>query len=376
VIWFIILLLFSYDLFLIWIFVGWRKLKLRPSASQEKSFISVIVPVRNEVGNIERLLDDLEKQSYSQNKYEVLIIDDQSTDETRQRVLDRKERSEIHVTLVTLNNPTPQSLSSKKAAITLGVEMARGDLIILTDGDSRVGENWLRTYAQYFDVRDLKLMAGLVFIEPDGSFFSKIQTAEFASLIGSGASLFSLGFPALCNGANLAFTREVFLEVEGYKGNEGIISGDDEYLLSKIRKYHPGKIRFLKSREAIVNTPPSKNLTDFFQQRKRWAGKWKKPGNKTIIILAGFIFFIHSGILTGFIWTLLGKIPLLIFVVLIFVKILLEYLLIHDIFTFANKKMNIWAFLVSTILYAPYAVFFGIAANIGGYTWKGRRYKN
>ena len=344
--------------------------------SKEKPFISVVVPVRNEVGNIERLLDDLEKQSYSQDKYEVLIIDDQSTDETRQLVLGRKEQSKIHVNLFSLNNPCPQSLSSKKAAITLAVEMARGDLIILTDGDSRVGKNWLHTYAQYFDVGDLKLMAGLVFIQPDGSFFSKIQTTEFASLIGSGAALFFHGCPALCNGANLAFTREVFLEVDGYKGNESIISGDDEYLLSKIRKNYPGKIRFLKSMEAIVCTPPSKNLIDFFQQRKRWAGKWRKQGNNTIISLAAFIFFIHLGVLTGCILTLLGKIPVLIFVVLIFVKILLEYLLIHDIFTFANKKMNIWAFLVSTILYAPYAVFFGMAANIGGYTWKGRRYKN
>ncbi len=375
-IWFIILLLLSYDLFLVWILTGWRKLVLPPSASQGKIFITVIVAVRNEAGNIDHLLDDLENQHYPENKYEVLIIDDQSTDGTLKRVLDRKARSRIKVIPVELNNPNPQSLSSKKAAITLGVEMADGELIILTDGDSRIPANWLSIYARYFDVAGLKLLAGPVFIQQEGTFFSNIQAIEFASLIGSAAALFSLGFPALCNGANLAFTRDVFLEVGGYKGNEGIISGDDEYLLYKIRKKYPERIRFLKSRDAMVLTPPAKDWNDFFHQRKRWAGKWKRHGKRTTIILALFIFIIHLGILTGFVLTLLDIIPILIFAILIFSKILLEYLLIHDIFTFADKKMNIWAFLVSSMLYSPYAVLFGIAANIGGYNWKGRQYKN
>lgn len=365
-----------YNLFVFWLYAGWKKLASLPSASKEEIFISIIVPVRNEARNIDHLLMDLENQRYSKDKFEVLIIDDQSTDGTPQIVTDRKARSGIRLIMVEFKNQAPDSFSSKKAAITLGVKLARGDLIILTDGDSRLGQNWLGTYRQYFDIRDHKLMAGPVFIQPNRSFFSRIQSVEFASLIGTGAGFFSWGFPVLCNGANLAFTREVFLEVDGYIGNEEIISGDDEFLLYKIQKKHPRKIRFLKSREAMVLTPPSGNLHDFFQQRKRWAGKWKKHENITTIILSLFIFFLHFSILIGFILTLLGKSPVLIFVALIIVKIFLEYQLINDIFTFANKKMDKWAFLVSVLLYSLYAVIFGIMANIGKYSWKGRRYKS
>lgn len=375
-IWIIILLILSYDLFLIWITAGWEKLTYNPSGLEEYIFITVIVPVRNEADNIDRLIDDLEDQNYPKQKYEVLVIDDQSTDDTRRLVVNRQKECSIKLILVDLKNQAPQSFSSKKAAINLGVNLAQGELIIITDGDSRIGTNLLSIYAQYFDRDNSKLIAGPVFMCPGKSFFSSVQSIEFASLIGTGAALFSLGYPALCNGANLAFTREVFREVEGYLGNEEVISGDDEFLLYKISKKYPGGVSFIKSREALVYTPPHRTVKEFIQQRKRWAGKWKKHGNRTNILLALFIFFTHLGILAGFILTLLGQIPFLIFGTLIFVKILMEYRLIHDIFTFANKKISIGAFLIMSLLYSFYALIFGITANIGGYTWKGRHYKN
>ncbi len=375
-IWLITLIIFLYCLFLLWLIAGWEKLIPLPLASPDDIFISIIIPVRNEAGNIELLLTDLERQNYPKEKFEVLIIDDQSTDGTPSRVLDRKEQASIRIIMAELKNASPRSLSSKKAAITLGVELAKGDLIILTDGDARVNENWLDTYRKYFDIHYFKLIAGPVFVQSERSFFSKIQTVEFASLVGTGAALFSWRFPALCNGANLAFTREVFFEVDGYRGNEEVISGDDEFLLYKVKRKYPGRIGYLKCRKAVVTTPSSRNLNDFIQQRKRWAGKWKKHGNITNIFLALFIFFIHLCILTGFLLTLLGKVPVIIFLALFFVKILLEYRLINDIFTFAGKKMDKCAFFVCAILYSPYAVIFGILANIGSYTWKGRRYNH
>lgn len=375
-IWIVILMILAYDLFLIWILTGWNKLSNTRSGPEEIVFISVIIPVRNEAANIDRLIDDLEAQTYPKQKYEVLIIDDQSTDGTRQRILDRKKGSGCQLNLVDLTNQVPQSFSSKKAAITLGLDMAQGEWIIVTDGDSRMGKEWLGTYARYFNPGNTKMMAGPVFMNPGKSFFCKMQSIEFASLIGTGAGLVSLGYPALCNGANLAFTREVFREVDGYQGNEGIISGDDEFLLYKVAKKYPNGVHFVKSPEALVYTPPHLTVKGFIQQRKRWAGKWRKHGNPTNILLAVFIFFTHLGILSGLVLTLLGEMPLFIFGALIFVKILMEYLLIHDIFTLANKKMSIGVFLMTSLLYSFYALIFGIIANFGGYTWKGRYYKN
>ena len=125
----------------------------------------------------------------------------------------------------------------------------------------------------------------------------------------------------------------------------------------------------------MVVTPAAPDPKAFIQQRRRWAGKWKYLGNRMSIVLALFIFFIHLGILTGMILTLMGKLPVLIFVCLFLVKVFMEYRLIHDIFTFAEKKFYSMAFMVCAFGYSLYAVVFGLTANIGKYTWKGRRYK-
>jgi len=375
VIWLIIVSISIYCVFLAWIYLGWKKLIPIQPGNREEQFVSVIIPVRNEAGNIDQLLLDLENQSYPKEKYEVLIINDHSTDTTKELVIHRMKQSVMQMELVNLGARESNSISSKKIAITRGVDIAKGDIILLTDGDSRLKNNWLETFVTYFKNFGFKLMAGPVFIQTNRSFFSKIQSVEFASLIGTGAALFSWGMPAMCNAANLAFTREVFLEVDGYKGNEHVISGDDEFLLKKIKRKYPEKVGFLKSSQVMVYTPAVNSVKDFIDQRIRWAGKWKNHSYGINTILALFIFYTHCCILTGLVLTLFGRIPVLIFTGLIFIKTGMEYLFINDIFTFGKKKMPLKSFLVCSILYSLYAIFFGIMANMGSYTWKGRYYK-
>jgi cellulose synthase/poly-beta-1,6-N-acetylglucosamine synthase-like glycosyltransferase len=376
VIWLIIISIFSYCIFLVWLYVGWKRLAIIQMASSCRDFVSVIIPVRNEAGNIERLLADLENQNYPTDKYEVLIINDHSTDSTRNSVLQWKDQSVMQMELFDLIDPETSMVSSKKAAITLGVDRAKGNIILLTDGDSRMDKNLLQTYGRCFSGLDFKLIAGPVFIKADQSLFSRIQAVEFASLMGTGAALFSWGFPAICNGANLAFTREVFRELDGYKGVEHIISGDDVYLLKKVKKKYPGRVGFIKSPEVIVFTSPVATLKEFINQRKRWAGKWKNHSDKIITWLGIFIFYIHCCVLTGLILTLMGRMPVLIFTLPILIRILLEYFFINDIFNFGKRRMDIIPFILCAIFYSFYAVFFGIMANVGNYTWKGRQYKN
>jgi cellulose synthase/poly-beta-1,6-N-acetylglucosamine synthase-like glycosyltransferase len=355
--------------------VGWKKLAIIKMESSRRDFISVIIPVRNEAGNIKRLLADLEIQSYPTNKYEVLIINDHSTDSTRNDVLKWKDQSMMQLELIDLILPETSNVSTKKAAISLGVDQAKGNIILLTDGDSRLNKNLLQTFGRCFSDMDFKLVAGPVFIEADRSLFSRIQSVEFASIMGTGASLFSWGFPALCNGANLAFTREVFMELDGYKGFEHIISGDDVLLLNKVKKKYPGRVGFIKSPDVIVFTSPVDTLTDFINQRKRWAGKWKNHSDRISTLLGIFIFYVHCCVLTGLLLTLLGRMPALIYAVPVFIRIVLEYFFINDIFKFSKRKMDIISFILCAILYSFYAVFFGIIANVGNYTWKGRQYK-
>jgi cellulose synthase/poly-beta-1,6-N-acetylglucosamine synthase-like glycosyltransferase len=369
--WILIFFFSVYYFFVLWIRKGWKNLTCsRPEDNGDVS-VTIIIPVRNEEKNIGHLLQDLERQEYPEENFEVIVVDDQSEDLSRQIVLDFAVTSRMNIRLLEVDaGPAP-----KKEAIAEGIRQADGDLILLTDGDSRLEQGWLKTISNYYKFSGKKFIAGPVFIHPERSFFSSMQAVEFASLTGSAAALFSRGYPVMCNGANLAFPKDVFFEVGGYAGNTGVASGDDEFLMKKISRKYPGEVGYLKSKEAIVLTRPADSLPEFFHQRIRWAGKWNKHGLSANMILALFVFLTHCSILAGLILTLSGHVQVFEFAVLLSVKILLEFLLLHDIFRFAGKKMKLLPFFACSILYSIYAVIFGILANTGTYTWKGRKYK-
>ncbi len=94
-------------------------------AQEDLPKVSIIIPVRNEANNVGNLLQDLEKQDYPGNKFEVLIIDDASEDNTVEII--NGLNSSLEIKLFPLK---PTSFrSKKKAAITQGVNIAKGELI-------------------------------------------------------------------------------------------------------------------------------------------------------------------------------------------------------------------------------------------------------
>src|SRR5690606_7520040 len=92
-------------------------------------------------------------------------------------------------------------------------------IILTTDGDCRVGCDWLKAHAEIFAMQRPKLVSGPVTFYEGKTWFEQLQTIEFSSLVGTGAASIQAGKPNMCNGANLAFTKAAFQEVKGYEGN-------------------------------------------------------------------------------------------------------------------------------------------------------------
>src|SRR5436309_441722 len=110
----------------------------------ERLFVSVIVPVRNEARYIERTLDQLVGQEYDREKFEIIVVDGESTDGTP-ALVERYAASHENVRLLA----NAKRLSS--AARNVAISEARGDVVLLVDGHCDLpGKNCLRDLADAF----------------------------------------------------------------------------------------------------------------------------------------------------------------------------------------------------------------------------------
>ncbi len=373
-----------YCICILWLYWHWLKIpsfQPEPVSSHELPYITIVVPVRNEADNIIALLQGIAKQRvyggspYPFSKLEVIIVDDDSEDDTKKLVMAYRKEANFSIDVISLRLPPGFTGSHKKMAITQAIALARGEIVVTTDGDCRVGSYWLASLSQFFQERKPLLVSGPVSFDEEKNLFEHFQTIEFASLIGTGAASMQAGRPNMCNGANLAFRKDTFFAVNGYEGSVHVPSGDDEFLMQKIYQKYPQQVFFLKTPLAVVYTNAKASVKEFYHQRRRWAGKWKLHKNKSVMAIAVFVFIYHLAslftllliIVKGYFWFL--------FLLLWLLKAAIEFFFLRDVLLFMGKKMPFQNFLMLEFIYSAYVVFFGICANFGGYTWKDRQYK-
>ena len=260
----IFLILALYSLLIISYAFGWYKIK---EVSKSSIFlkVSVLISIRNEENHIERLLNNLQSQIYPNDKIEFILVNDHSTDNT----LSLLQKSNLQ-NLKVLN--MPKNKFGKKNAISMAVSIAEGDIILASDADCSFSSNWVQAMVSCFINDNVKLVSGPVTFNKKKGVFQALQALEFTSLIGSGAGAIGIQTPIFCNGANMAYRKDVFLQVNNFK-SENIASGDDVFLLHYIKAKYSNSIFFAKDKNAIVMTESTKNIRQFVNQRKRWVAK-------------------------------------------------------------------------------------------------------
>ena len=345
--------------------------------------ISVIIPARNEAENIGACLDSIMKQSYPKYLFEVLVVDDHSTDNTAAIA---KNYASQNVKLISLSDFVGDQINSyKKKAIEIAIQQSSGELIVTTDADCLVTENWLQTIAAFYETHQPAFIAAPVAINCRNKFIEFFQALDFMVLQGiTGASVHKK-IHSMCNGANMAYTKKAYQEVGGFDGIDHIASGDDMLLMHKIYKRYPEKVMFLKSKDAIVQTAPVNSVKEFFNQRIRWASKADKYDDKRIFgvlllvylvnvllllfpIIAVFvgtkysIFNIQYSILNGWL-------------ILLLIKTAVELIFIYPVAKFFGKQNMLWLFPLFQPLHIIYTVIAGWLGKFGSYSWKERKVK-
>jgi len=368
------ILAIAYALFICWCIYGWIRLpeiKSPGKISGEKIFVSVILPARNEEANILGCLEDFLYQDFPSESFEVIVVNDHSTDTTA--ALAGKfiaSHPALKARIIDLVSGDENKLY-KKHAITKGIDAATGSLIITTDADCRRGPEWISTIAGFYGQNNSALISAPVFFANERTWIEKIQSLEFLGLVAIGAAGIRNNLPFLCNGANLAFPKNIFYEVKGYEAKRNSPTGDDTQLMMKIIARGKNKIHFVKSFDAAVTTAAKKTLTELLQQRQRWASKIPFHMGMFTLLIATIAFFLHLGLIvmagmmfvTGDTWNFLF--PLLI-------KIIPEFIFLVPVCRFARKSHLLYLFLPAQFIYPIYISFVGVTSLFGTHQWKGR----
>lgn len=338
----------------------------RASLQQQRNKVSLLIAAKNEGSNIKKLLQSLYNQSYSKENFEVIIVDDHSDDDTAEvikRFIDA--HTEMKLKLLQAEG------RGKKQAISQALHAAENEIVMVTDADCELPEHWIESMVGYFVEKDLKMLLGPVLLSPAKTLFEKLQVLEHLSLIASTAGSAAIGMPVMCNGANMMYDRKAAIDVEKYRTDMKIASGDDMFLMEQFLKHYGSQsVGFLLDNQAIVKTSTMPNLKAFFRQRTRWTSKTKAYTNWKIIATAltvllfnlSIVFFFAAGFFMKFFWCF--------YVLYVIMKTLIDFPILKRITTFMQQRNLLWWMFPLEFIYPFYVVFTAFAGLFGNIKWK------
>jgi glycosyltransferase involved in cell wall biosynthesis len=353
--------------------IGFNKVKSFTSKHERPQHkFSIIIPFRNEVENLPGLIKSLEDLNYPKHFFEVILVDDNSTDDSQELALRLLNCTQLDFHI--LNNSL-KSNSPKKQAITTGISNAKYKWIITTDADCHVPNNWLNLFNDYLLTEEKKMIVAPVILSNSSSIFDQFQTLEILSLQGVTLAGFGIKNPIMCNGANLCYSKHLFNSLNGFVGNNAIASGDDIFLMEKALKQNKEQVGYLKSKDAIVETKPEESFNKMLQQRIRWASKSTAYNSWKPKLIGLIIFAMNSSIIIGLVLTIFGLIKWWLFLVMLISKQLIDYLLLSKSATFFDRRKALNTYFFSSLIYPFISVYTVFKAMFSNYEWKGRTFK-
>jgi cellulose synthase/poly-beta-1,6-N-acetylglucosamine synthase-like glycosyltransferase len=334
--------------------------------------VSIIIPFRNEAENITKNMLSLEKQNYPNNKFEVIYVDDDSTDQS----LELLSRKVTRINRQILKIPEGFSPTSrKKRAIRYGIEHSEGEIIVGTDADCEYDKNWLRTIIATYD-NSTGFVSAPVSFTSSKKIFDRLQQLEFGGLVLTGAGLIGNNTPIICNAANISYRRKVFNQVMGFTDNLDLSSGDDEFLMQKIFRETNWRVKFCLLEEAVVRTNPNKTISQFYQQRKRWASKGFFYKNPFLILKLVGIFLFYLGLIVQLLLGIfLNSLFLLSFLASLTAKVFFEFNILQNGTGLVFDKIKFTDFIFAEIIHPFYIIVSGLSGVRGNFIWKDRKLK-
>ncbi|AXT21147.1 glycosyltransferase [Flavobacteriaceae bacterium AU392] len=365
---------FFYLFLIISLIVGFNKVTpFTTSSFNSKTYFSIIIPFRNEAAVLQNLLVSLNHLQYPKEDFEILLINDNSTDNSVEIIEHfKKENPKLNITI--LKNKR-LSNAPKKDAITTAVSIAKYSWIITTDADCEFSSQWLKTVDNFIQQQSPKMIIAPVIYNSNNSFLKLFQALDFLSLQSATIGSFGLKRPFLCNGANFIYQKELFTNLNGFEGNTKIASGDDIFLMEKAITKHPNDVLYLKSTDAIVSTIPQPDFKSLLYQRMRWAAKTSAYHNVFGKLVGLLIFLMNGVVIIGLCFSIVGILNWFMLAYMLAIKFIIDYIFIYKSAKLFKQIPYLIAYPISAILYPFFSVLVVILTVFLDYKWKGRFFK-
>ena len=286
-----------------------RKFKIEPST--QTPFVSVIIPARNEEDKIENCIRSFSQVNYPKDKFELIVVNDRSDDETP-NIIDRLKTEfpflkPIHKTTSSDN----KNLQGKAGALQYGINESKGEYVLMTDADCIVHENWIDSIVFTFENNQADFIASFTLVNAK-NLFEKFQEVEWMILHTLASAGVGLNSPLGCFGNNVAIKREVYNSIGTY-ANIPFSVTEDLALLQAVKRGN-FKSRYLCNFNSTVVTEPVDTLQDYIKQHHRWIIGGKALGIKgflvvlfTAVLWTGVIFNLVNGFYLNSIYLILLK---------------------------------------------------------------------
>lgn len=321
--------------------------------------ISVVISAKNEKQNISNLIKSLDNQIYDKSLFEVIIIDDNSSDDTFKLTNELIKEKENFSIIRAQQKPFP----GKKGALTIGIEKAKNDFIMITDADCVPEKSWLKTYSGIFSKGNDFVFGAAPFIK-ENSFVNSLSCFENIRIHILTFTMAIIGIPYSAAARNFGFKKSSFEKIKGYSNTLETLSGDDDLLLREAVK-NKMKIGLATAKDSFVYSKTKNSLKDYLKQKARHTqtSLYYLPLHKLFL---GFwhllnLFFLFS--------------PLLIFVDLIFLslflfKIIADMIIVYNLQRFLGYQFKLIHILSLQFAYEVFIIINFINALVGKSDWK------
>lgn len=363
-----IILLYAYIILILFALRGWIKKDCPCHSDHSFPFCSVVIAARNESDNIENTVSSLFSQHYPAECFEILVIDDHSTDNTLE-ILKKTELQHENLHVVS----APDDCIGKKQSLRHVLQLAKGDLILFTDADCIVNENWIETYVAFANEHKGNLYFGNVIpkIDSTSSLVEKCVALDFIGILGVQNGLANSHHAFSCNGANMCITKSFYQKA--YETNESFASGDDVFLLHTAKRIDKNAVFFIPDTNAAIKTSVPSTLKAFFNQRIRWASKAGGYKDFTAILVALIVYIYCMAMAICAVGACLGNIQCLVAFSLLFVsKLCIDLILFIVTAKHFESKKYLWLALPFECVYFLYIIIIPILSLFKKTKWKER----